>query len=152
MSEHSQAEEQPMSWFAAHVIMAVKLKNGQQSRFPVWENVVLIEARSEDEAFRKAEELGRRGEGDDDGTFRWGGKAATWLFAGVRKLTECAYTGAQPGDGSEITYNEIELESQEAVASFAAGEPVPLRCNDRFRDVPESSPAKPSRRANRKRA
>ncbi len=141
-----------MIWFAAHVIMAVKLKSGRQKRFPVWENVVLIEAGSEDEAFRKAEEIGRQGEGDDDGTFRWGGKPASWVFAGVRKLTECALAGQRPEDGSEITYNELELDSQESVESFAAGNAVPVRYNDRYPDLSEAPLAKPAKRATRKRA
>lgn len=141
-----------MSWFAAHVVMAVKLKSGRQSRFPVWENIVLIEADSEEEAFRKAEDIGRQREGDDGGSFRWGGKAATWVFAGVRKLTECVLTGNRPGDGSEVTYNELELDSHEAVEQFAAGDPVPLRYNDRFRDLNEPELAKPPKRAPRKRA
>ena len=49
-----------MSWFAAHIIMAVKLKGGDQSRFPVWENIVLIGASSVDEANTKAEQRGRQ--------------------------------------------------------------------------------------------
>jgi len=141
-----------MSWFAAHVIMAVKLKSGRQSRFPVWENIVLIEAKSEDEAFRKAEDIGRQGEGDDGGTFHWGGKPASWVFAGVRKLTDCALAGTGPEDGTEITYNELELESAAAVELFAAGDPVPLRYNDRFGKVVEPTAGGPSRRATRKRA
>ena len=41
-------------WFAAHVVMYVKLKDQPQDRFTVWENIVLIKACSEDEAFEKA--------------------------------------------------------------------------------------------------
>jgi hypothetical protein len=66
-----------MTWYAAHIVMAVKFKRGEQNRFPVWENIVLISAESEEEAFAKAEERGRCEEGDDGGTFTWGDRPAT---------------------------------------------------------------------------
>jgi hypothetical protein len=78
-----------MSWFAAHIVMFVKVTGKRQRRFPVWENIVLIEADSEARAFAKAEQRGRLDEGDDGGSFRWGGQPASWVFAGVRKLTLC---------------------------------------------------------------
>ena len=40
-----------MTWYAAHIILAVRLKEQKQKRFPVWENVILIEAKTEAEAF-----------------------------------------------------------------------------------------------------
>jgi hypothetical protein len=113
--------------------MWVKLKGKHQSRFPVWENIVLIEADSKAQAFHKAEQHGRLEEGDDDGTFRWGGQPARWVFAGVRKLTACEDPETHPGDGTEVSYSELELESQEAVAQLVAGKPVSLRYNERFR-------------------
>jgi hypothetical protein len=141
-----------MSWYAAHIIMAVKLKDARQDRFPVWENVVLVEGASDAEAFAKAKQIGRRDEGDDDGTFRWGGQPATWVFVGVRKLTDCVVDGARPGDGDEITYTELELDSQEAVKQLAAGKPVVVRYRDRYRALQPAARAKPTKRANRKRA
>jgi len=122
-----------MSWFAAHLIMYVKLKGKRQSRFPVWENIVLIEADSEAQAFHKAEQRGRLEEGDDEGSFRWGSQPARWVFAGVRKLTTCEDPETRPSDGTEVSYSELELDSQEAVAQLVAGEPVALRYNERFR-------------------
>src|SRR5262245_19428332 len=113
-----------MSWFAAHVVLYVRLKEGEQTRFPVWENIVLIKADSEDEAWSKAEEHGRAGEGDDVGTFRWGGQPASWVFAGVRKLTLCEDVDRRPGDGRDVSYIEMELNSAEAVQQFIQGEPV----------------------------
>lgn len=122
-----------MSWFAAHIVMSVKLKRKRQRRFPVWENVVLIKADSEDQAFEKAKQRGRLEEGDDDGSFRWGGEPATWVFAGVRKLTACEDPEHRPGDGSEVSYLELELKSEEAVTRFAANQPVPTFYNEKFR-------------------
>jgi Domain of unknown function (DUF4288) len=94
------------TWFAAHIVMYVEYKEGQQSTFPVWENSVLIEASSEEQAFTKAETRGREAAGDDGGTFRWGGKRASWVFGGVRKLTLCEDPDERPGDRSEVSYVE----------------------------------------------
>jgi hypothetical protein len=141
-----------MSWYAAHIVMAVKLKMGGQTQLPVWENIVLIESDSEQKAFAKAESIGRQEEGDDEGSFRWGGRPATWIFAGVRKLTECPTVDARPGDGSEITYNELEFDSLQALEQYVAGEPTPLRSNDRFRPLKGPRTRATTRRATRKRA
>ncbi len=121
-----------MSWFAAHLIMSVKLKTKQQRRFPVWENIVLVEADSEERAFQKAERRGRLDEGDDDGTFTWSGQPAAWVFAGIRKLTLCEDSESPPSDGTEISFLEFELDSKEAVRKFAQGRQVSMRSIDRF--------------------
>jgi hypothetical protein len=122
-----------MSWYAAHLIMYVKLKERPQSKFTVWENIVLIQAASEEEAWNKAEERGRADEGDDDGTLRWGGKPATWVFEGIRKLTACHSEQKRPGDGTEISFTEMQVESEQALHKLAEGLPVTVKYNDRFR-------------------
>lgn len=48
-----------MSWYSAHIVMFVELKTESQQRYPVWENVVLVKARTEEEAFKKAERYGK---------------------------------------------------------------------------------------------
>ena len=121
-----------MNWYAAHTVMWVRMKGKRQARFPCWENVVLIQASSEAEAFAKAEKRGRQEEGDCDGSFRWGGEPATWVFGGIRKLVLCDDPETRPGDGSEITYTELELESKEALEKLIAGEPTALQYMDRF--------------------
>src|SRR5262245_16370125 len=99
MPQRPQAEKDVMRWFTAHVIMSLRLKDEAQRQFPVWENIVLVWAKTEREAFAKAEAYGREEEGDDDGSLRWDGKPARWVFAGVRKLVECALLGDRPDDG-----------------------------------------------------
>ena len=141
-----------MRWFAAHIIMVAKLKNQHQNRFPVWENIVLVSAESEGEAFAKAEAYARREEGDDDGSFRWGGHPARWVFAGVRKLTECATLGERPEDGTEVSCNELELDSQEAVEQLVAGRPTLVRYHDRYRTVKRAKPTDRTKRMRKKRA
>lgn len=122
-----------MNWYAAHIVMFAEFKSAEQDRFPVWENIVLIAAADEEEAFAKAERHGRAAEGDDGGSFRWGKHPARWVFAGVRKLTECDSVFQKSSDGVELSYTEFELDSRVAVEKLVAGEPVRARLNDRYR-------------------
>ena len=126
-----------MTWFAAHVVMVVKFKRGPQKRFPVWENIVLVKADTEQQAFAKAEALGNDEANDNDGSFRWDGKPARWEFAGVRKIVECAVISQRPGDGDELTFNELEFDSLTAVEAFARAMPATARYNERFRILDE---------------
>lgn len=121
-----------MKTYAAHLILYVRLKSASQSVYPVWENVVLITASSEDEAFAKAEALGRSEEGDEDNSFSWDREPATWVFAGVRKLVECLEP--LPNDGLEITSNQYDVQSLDAISKLVAGEPTLILLNDPFRN------------------
>jgi hypothetical protein len=40
-----------MKWYAAHLVMFVQFKKHRQGSYPIWENIVLIKARSDQEAF-----------------------------------------------------------------------------------------------------
>ncbi len=137
------------TWYSADVVMFVEFSDGKQTHFPAWENIILVEAESEEAAFEKAEALGRRGEGDDSGEFRWDGRPARWVFAGVRKLTECAVLADsdRPGDGTEVSFSELELDSRADIERLVAGEPVKVGFNDRYRpslEVPERGRRKPA--------
>lgn len=99
--------------------------------------MILVEASSEEKAFTKAEAIGRGEEGDEDGTFRWGKHPAQWVFAGVRKLTECAVSPDRRYDGMEVTFTEYDLDSHEAVKKLTQGKPVQVTINENYR-----SPAK----------
>ena len=116
-----------MTWFAAHVIMYVAFKDGAQETYPVWENVILVEADTEDAGFAKAEVYARQTEGDDEGTFRCGERPASWVFAGVRKLVRCDSDLEPPGEGTEVTYSDIVVDTLDAVRDLAAGRRVSLR-------------------------
>jgi hypothetical protein len=37
-----------MAWYAAHIVLYFRLKKRRQKRFVVWENIVLINAKSEE--------------------------------------------------------------------------------------------------------
>ena len=120
-----------MTWYAAHLLLYVKLKRRRQARYPVWENIVLIRARTEEEAFAKAEEHGRADAAPDD-TFTWDGQPAEWVFAGVRKLTLCEDEGERPGDGTEVSYLELEAPSLAAIQKLMDGEPASVKIADGF--------------------
>jgi hypothetical protein len=129
--------------------MYVQRKHKAHGKIPVWENVVLIRADSEGAAFTKAEAIGKRGEGDADGSFRWGGVPATWVFAGVRKITLCEDPEKRPGDGAEITYSELEVDSEQALWSLLDGKPTSVRLNDLFSECPpeDAQPARGKQKA-----
>ena len=120
-----------MSWFTAHILLRVERKSQPQNRFRLWENIVRLQAKTEEEAFVKAERRGRE-EGDDDGSFRWGGQPARWVFAGVRKLTLCQDSDKRPRDGTEVSFNELEVGSEEAIGKLLAGQPVSVKIADKF--------------------
>jgi hypothetical protein len=122
------------TWYAAHVIMYVQYKEHEQKSFPLWENVILIKADSEEKVFCKAECRARQHEGDDSGTFTRGGKLARWSFAGVRKLTACEDPEERPGDGTEITHTQMQVKSKEALDKLLKGLPVAVQYIEQFRD------------------
>lgn len=115
-----------MPWYAAHLIMQTRFKDGIEDTFPLWELVVLIRAESTSEAFEKAKAQGKAREGDDDGTFVYNDRLATMVYTGVRKLIECD-TEDSPGDGTEITYSRFETTRREEVLKLAKGSMVNIR-------------------------
>ena len=114
-------------WYAAHIIMSVRFENPEdQTTYPVWENIVLVDAKNEDQAWKKAEELGQAEEADGTDGFRWKGKPAKWVFAGVRKVIECRSDASddQPINGAEVSYSQMVLPDQEALTKLVRGRPV----------------------------
>lgn len=115
-----------MSWYVAHVIMLVRFKDGNQDKYPVWENMILIEASSGKEAWEKAEERAREDEGDSQGSFRWEDRPAMWVFAGIRKLITCGHRGERPANGTEVSYSEFEVPTEEAFQKLVNGDSVEI--------------------------
>jgi hypothetical protein len=135
-----------MNWYAAHMIQYFKYRQGRQRSFLVWENIVLIRASNSDEAYAKAEKMGREEEAIDDPSLRIGGHPAKMVFAGVRKVVECLDCDRRPGDGTEVSYTEMELRSEAAIRSLVAGDSVGVTIADTFlEEEPEESKVKPRR-------
>ncbi len=112
-----------MPWYAAHTIMRVKLKEHQQDQYPIWENVILIEANSDDEALSKAQERGKEDEIQSD-DFTWEGHPAILTFEGVRKIIDCQEKNDFPRDGTEITYSQMLVASEEALLQLVEGKSI----------------------------
>jgi len=113
--------------FAAHVIMSVKFAKGIQDRFPVYENVVLVDADTDAEALEKATAIGMEDVETDSESFRWNDRPATLIFAGIRKLIECRSLGGSDdrvGDGTEISYSQMTLRSEDDLRKLVEGDPV----------------------------
>lgn len=113
-----------MTWYAAHTIIYTKFKDGNQDRYPVYENIILIEAKTVEEAFEKAAKEGKDQEGDSQGSLTWDDRPATHVFAGIRKLISCVDKENRPNDGTEVTYSQLEVESEEALSKLVNGDPV----------------------------
>ena len=112
-----------MGWFAVHVIMRVQFKEAsEEEEVPVWENVFLMEAESGSAAASSASSLAREEEGDDKGSFTWDGQPATWVFAGIRKVTICD----PPASGVEITWSQFVLKSEADLRALVDGREVLL--------------------------
>jgi Domain of unknown function (DUF4288) len=114
-------------WYAAHVIMNVEFKDpADQTSYPLWENIVLVEADSDRAAWEQAERLGREDETDGTDNFRWNGRPARWKFAGVRKVIECRSDEQddRPVHGAEVSYSQMSVPDKESLAKLVQGKAV----------------------------
>ncbi|MDM8520926.1 DUF4288 domain-containing protein [Anaerolineales bacterium HSG6] len=113
-----------MNWYIAHVIMYVKFKDGVQDSYPIWENMILIGAETDEEAMQKVTERAEQDEGDCDGSFTWNERPATWCFAGVRKLISSEDFDERPTSGTEVSYTELVVNTEEDFKKLVNGDPV----------------------------
>jgi hypothetical protein len=91
-------------WFWAWTVLATTQKKNlgdPKARCEVWENLIILHARTPREALRKAEKIGRADAGDCRGTLRLDGKPALCKFLGVASLG-LIHDGLI--DGAEITW------------------------------------------------
>jgi hypothetical protein len=119
-----------MTWFAASIVMYVRFKDGDQDKYPVWENVVLIAAGTAEEALEEANRLGAAQEAVRDASMRWEDRAAEWVFGGVRKILTVSNPtdiANSPDHGAEITYSEFELSDRAALDDLVSGGPVTVK-------------------------
>jgi len=113
--------------YAAHLIMAVRFREGVQDRFPCFENVVVVDAETDDDAMQAALACGEQEAAATE--FDWDGRPAIWQFVGVRKLIECRTLGSLENrlePGTEVTYSQFVLSSEDDLRKLADGESVPL--------------------------
>jgi hypothetical protein len=98
------AKQHARHWFWAWTVLATVQKGKQRdpgARCEVWENLIILHARTPREALQKAERIGRADTGDCSGSLRLNGKPATSKFMGVASLG-LIHDGLV--DGAEITW------------------------------------------------
>jgi hypothetical protein len=119
-----------MTWYAAHIILLTKFLDGVQDSYPVWENVVLINAATSDEAYAMAD---KKGEAESSvGSHTHDGRPAIWVYAGTRKLNECLEcfdpeeraSGGMEEYGTEVTYSSFVLPDEDAMQKMLANRDV----------------------------
>ena len=110
-----------------------------QEDFPVWENIVLVDSGSPEEAVEAARNFGIDEEGTAENSMKWNGKRARWAFAGIRKLVSCVdlvnhanLDGKETkvGHGTEITYFQFTMKSLSDVDDFLTGKEVDLKLSE----------------------
>jgi len=128
-----------MTWYAAHIIQCAKFLDGVQDKYPCYENIVLVEAESPDRAREEAIKIGRtdydtyQGSSDEKQRSWWEGRPVEWVFAGIRKLIACTNMSGElsgldpefrPNHGTEITYSQLEVDSEDALNKLISGDGV----------------------------
>jgi hypothetical protein len=120
-----------MIWYAAHIVMVQRFVDGAaQDEFGVYENVYLVCADTEEEAFGKAEAIGRS-KATVGGDQTWCGRPTKWEYAGIRKLILCGTMTERgegpPKEGDEITYSQFTVSSEGDLDLLTQGESVAVQ-------------------------
>jgi hypothetical protein len=121
-----------MSWYAAHIVVSIRPIKPRKGEILVWENVVLIEARSNDDAEDKARKYGKASIVEDK-TRKIDGEPAETSFLGVRKIISVSnpwpltQKGDRPVDGTEITYSRFTVKDKRALAKLVNGDGTVVR-------------------------
>lgn len=118
-------------WYTAHAVLVALFKSGSQNQFPVWENIYLIWARSDRDAFSKAEKKAKAEQGDSSGSFKWNGRPAEWKYKGIRQLTKCELRSTKnlaiEHESIEISHNEFILVGTKTLSGFCRGDQLKLK-------------------------
>jgi hypothetical protein len=117
-----------MTWYAAHLITYFEFNDKNDKQIPVWENIVLIEANSDESASEKAKKyLSEKYESyDSEESTLWDGFPGNWRPAGIRKVIECECEDDTLSDGIEVTYSQYICQTEDIVNAFVQGDPVSI--------------------------
>jgi len=105
--------------------MYLKWKKGRQRDFFVWENILLIRARTGKHALEKARKRAKQDQFGVPVTFR--GRECDLVFAGIRKVIKCQDVRKRPTDGTEITYSELVVATKAQLDALKTGKPVTIQ-------------------------
>ena len=122
------------SWYAAHILMAIKRVDGKQRTFPIFENVVIFQGVSAAAVRQVATEHAHE-EYEGDSSLTLNGRPARMVFVGIRKIVECQDSTARalrspvkrnrgPGEGTEVTYSVYSVAGAVGLKALAAGKKV----------------------------
>jgi hypothetical protein len=123
-----------MTWFAVHALVSMRRVDAV-GPIHVYENVFLVEAEDAERAKELAVEMARP-EAEADDAFSVGGVSAVRSLGGVRKVISVSnpdpldLDADRPASGTEITYSEFEVDSEDDLRKLAAGESVAVRYVD----------------------
>lgn len=117
-------------WFSASLLVSIETNN-EDGPYTVYENIVLVEARSREEGMQRALQFGSEEEVDDP-SLTLNGSKAEYKFIGVRKLIlinnlSCLNPESSlPTAGTEISYSRYTLETKDDLLKLASGDEVNL--------------------------
>ena len=112
------AKSHAKQWFWAWTVLATVHKEKERdpdARCEVWENLIILHARTPREAHRKAERIGRGDAGDSRASLRLDGEPAVCKFMGVASLG-LIHDGLI--DGAEITWRLKRCKQSAATKSL----------------------------------
>lgn len=146
-------KQPPVFWFwciLSEIAVKKAANRSGSARGEVWENLIIIQATDEKEAYRKAMSHGKKLNGDSSGTLRLDGKPAEKLFLGVQDM---GLVAEEIGDGCEILFWSRRQTLEKAKSRIRGEKVLPrlaevVRRNIRVMQM-EGVP-KPPKRANRK--
>ena len=115
-----------MTWFAASTVIGMRRQDGK-GVISIYENIILIEAETANDAHRIASEIGLSEANIEDG-LTIDDMPAVRIFAGIRKIITVSNPAPydldqdRPITGTEITYSEFEVPDEDSLQRFARGE------------------------------
>jgi hypothetical protein len=113
-----------MHWYVASLVMNTRFDQGPQTEYPVWENLILIQAKSSRRALDRANKLGRSAQKELAHSVMYRGRHASLTFAGVRRLV--TLEDGRPTDGSQVSMTLFQVRGQKAFRRLLRGKEVSL--------------------------
>lgn len=130
MPEQAEAKrESTMTWYAAHVVESISKVNRKDDNILVYENVILVEAKSDKEATTKAKKYAKAAIVHDE-TLTLDNEPAVTEFVGIRKVIAISNPWPlqqdedRPTTGTEISFSEFRIKNKRDLKKFVKGEPV----------------------------
>lgn len=123
-----------MTWFAVHTVITVQ-RVDQLGPISIYENIFLVQTTNSSQAKLEGERLVKP-EVDSDDDLTIDGFPAKRAFAGIRKVVNVSnpepldLDNDRPVSGTEITYSEFEVDTEDDVIKFVSGQELLIKCVD----------------------